>query len=201
MERNPLWLLNVVWTDEAFFSVHGDMNTRNSLIWVRSNPRESHSQPLHSPHVTVWYGFTTSFILDLFSFLFFFFFEEPCSVSSRKTCTVTAEQCLTILRDYVVPALQKRHALPVVTFMQDDSPPHIAFEVRTFLYESFTENQVINRGYKIQSFSRSQGLSSTDFCLWGCLKSPVHRVPQPHWWNWKMPFDWPSLPSTPTCYT
>ena len=54
-----------------------------------------------------------------------------------------------------VPALQERHALPVTTFMQDSAPLYIAREVETFFLESFTENRVTSRGYKIQWPSRS----------------------------------------------
>ncbi|GBN23107.1 hypothetical protein AVEN_232588-1 [Araneus ventricosus] len=32
MERDPQWLLNVLWTDEGHFSLHGDVNTQNSRI-------------------------------------------------------------------------------------------------------------------------------------------------------------------------
>ena len=93
------------------------MNKLKSRIWAKSNPREHYSQPLHSPHVTVWYGFIGSFILGLF------FFEEPRPVSGRKTCTVTTERYPMLLRDHVVHALQERHALSVVFFMQDGARP------------------------------------------------------------------------------
>lgn len=169
MQRNPQWLLNVMWTDEAHFSLHGDVNTQNSRIWATSNPREYQSQPLHSPHITVWCGFTASFILGPF------FFEEHCPVSGWKTCTVNAERYLTLLRDHVVPALQERHALPVVTFMQDGAPPHIARDVKMFLLATFTEDRVISRGCKFQWPSRSPDLTPADFWLWGYLKSRVYR--------------------------
>ena len=53
MECYPQWLLNVMWTDEANFSLYGEVNIQNSRIWETSNSREYHSQPLHSPRVTV----------------------------------------------------------------------------------------------------------------------------------------------------
>lgn len=169
MQRNPQWLLNVMWTDEAHFSLHCDVNTQNSRIWATSNPREYHSQPLHSPHITVWCGFTASFILGPF------FFEEHCPVSGFKTCTVTAKRYLTLLRDHVVPALQERHVLPVVTFMQDGAPPHFARDAKRFLLATFTEDRVISRGCKFQWPSRSPDLNPADFWLWGYLKSRVYR--------------------------
>ncbi|KFM66509.1 hypothetical protein X975_13440, partial [Stegodyphus mimosarum] len=168
MERNPQWLLNVMWTDEAHFSLHGDVNTQNRRIWETSNPREYQSQPLHSPHVTVWCGFTASFILGPF------FFEELCPVYGVKTCTITAARYLTLLRDHVVPVLQERHALPVVTFMQDDAPPHTARESRRSCW-NLSEDRVISRGCKIQWPSRSADLRPADFWLPGYLKPRVYR--------------------------
>ncbi|GBM50874.1 hypothetical protein AVEN_178143-1 [Araneus ventricosus] len=96
MERDPQWLLNVLWIGEAHFSLHGDVNTQNSRICAMLNPREYLTKPLLSPHVTVKCGFTTSFILGPF------FFEEHCPVSSWKTCTLTAKRYVALLRDHVV---------------------------------------------------------------------------------------------------
>ena len=66
IDRDPQWLLNIMWTDEAHFSLHGDVNTQNCRIWVTSNPHAYITKPLHSPHVTVWCSFTASFILGPF---------------------------------------------------------------------------------------------------------------------------------------
>ena len=79
-----------------------------------------------------------------------FFFEEPCPVSGRKKCTVTADWCLTLLREYVMPTLKERLALSGVTFMQNSAHPHIARDIKTYLLETLTEDRVISRGCKIQ---------------------------------------------------
>ncbi|GFT45324.1 DUF4817 domain-containing protein [Trichonephila clavipes] len=63
MEQDPTWVFNILWTDEAHFSLHGDVNNHNCRIWVTSNPREYTQKSLHSPKVTVWCGFTGSFII------------------------------------------------------------------------------------------------------------------------------------------
>ncbi|GFT52787.1 uncharacterized protein TNCV_206241 [Trichonephila clavipes] len=39
MEQNPTWVFNILWTDEAHFSLHGDVNNHNCRIWTTSNPR------------------------------------------------------------------------------------------------------------------------------------------------------------------
>ena len=125
------------------------LREQKSRVRETSNPREYHNQPLHSLHVTVWCGFTTSFFLGTF------FFKELCPLFGRKTCTVTAKLCLSLLRGHVVPSLQERHALLVVAFMQDGAPPHITRDVKTFLLESFTKDRVISHSCKIQWPSRS----------------------------------------------
>ncbi|GFY35524.1 DUF4817 domain-containing protein [Trichonephila clavipes] len=75
MEQDPIWVYNILWTDEAHFSFHGDVNNYNCRIWVTSNPREYTQKPLHSPKVTAWCGFTGSFIIGPF------FFETQCPVN------------------------------------------------------------------------------------------------------------------------
>ncbi|GFV45152.1 uncharacterized protein TNCV_4398821 [Trichonephila clavipes] len=63
MEQDPTWVFNILWTDEAHFSLHGDVNNHNCRIWATSNPREYTQKSLHYPKVTVWCGFTGSFII------------------------------------------------------------------------------------------------------------------------------------------
>ncbi|GFX59031.1 DUF4817 domain-containing protein [Trichonephila clavipes] len=38
-EQDPTWVFNILWTDEAYFSLHGDVKNHNCPIWVTSNPR------------------------------------------------------------------------------------------------------------------------------------------------------------------
>ncbi|UYV83597.1 hypothetical protein LAZ67_23001581 [Cordylochernes scorpioides] len=47
------WLSNVLWTDDAHFSLNGEFNTQNSRIWATENPRIFTEIPLHQPRVTV----------------------------------------------------------------------------------------------------------------------------------------------------
>ncbi|GFT35320.1 DUF4817 domain-containing protein [Trichonephila clavipes] len=75
MEQDPTWVFNILWTDEAHFSLHGDANNHNCRIWATSNPREYTQKPLHSPKGTAWCGFTGSFIIEPF------FFETQCPVN------------------------------------------------------------------------------------------------------------------------
>ncbi|GFT05233.1 uncharacterized protein TNCV_122761 [Trichonephila clavipes] len=40
MEQDLTWVFNILWTDEAPFSLHGDVNNHNCRIWATSNPRK-----------------------------------------------------------------------------------------------------------------------------------------------------------------
>lgn len=172
IENDPQWLFNVFWTDEAHFTLHGDVNTQDTHIWATTNPREYTTHALQSPKVTVWCGFTSSFIVGPF------FFEEPCPKSGWKTCTVTHECYLALLREKVVPALQQRNALSVISFMKDGAPLHYANPVKRFLLRTFGKDRkvtVISGGCKIEWPPRSPDLTPVDFWVWGYLKSLVYR--------------------------
>ncbi|GFX56537.1 DUF4817 domain-containing protein [Trichonephila clavipes] len=80
--QDPTWVFNILWTEEAHFSFHGDVSNHNCRIWATSNPSEYTQKPLHSPKVTAWCGFTGSFIIGPF------FFETQCPVNGWITETV-----------------------------------------------------------------------------------------------------------------
>ncbi|GFY09440.1 uncharacterized protein TNCV_4321191 [Trichonephila clavipes] len=63
LEVDPEWPWNILWTDEAHFYLDGSVNTHNCRIWESDNPHSTLQVPLHSPKVTVWCGFSASFIL------------------------------------------------------------------------------------------------------------------------------------------
>ncbi|GFU35803.1 uncharacterized protein TNCV_1083631 [Trichonephila clavipes] len=102
MEQDPTWGFNILWTDEAHFSLHGDVNNHSCRIWATFNPHEYTQKPLHSPKVTAWCGFTGSFIIGPF------FFETQCPVNGWITETVNAQHYLMLLRETVVPCVFQR---------------------------------------------------------------------------------------------
>ncbi|GAA54821.1 hypothetical protein CLF_105554 [Clonorchis sinensis] len=60
------WLLdneeivpNILWSDEANFSVEGIINKQNCVIWSREAPHEYLTDNLHSPHRCVWMGLSS----------------------------------------------------------------------------------------------------------------------------------------------
>ncbi|GFU82361.1 DUF4817 domain-containing protein [Trichonephila clavipes] len=67
MAEDDDWLSNLLWTDEAHFTLQGSVNTHNCRIWANENPRTVVETPLHDEKVTVWVGFTTSTVIGPFS--------------------------------------------------------------------------------------------------------------------------------------
>lgn len=59
------WLVNILWTGEAHFSLHGTVNTHNCRIWAQGNPNAYTGEPLCSIRVTflVWLHFVHYFEL------------------------------------------------------------------------------------------------------------------------------------------
>ncbi|GFX34555.1 uncharacterized protein TNCV_3657931 [Trichonephila clavipes] len=83
---------NNLWTDEAHFHLGGLVNTHNCRIWETDNPHSTLQVPLHSPKVTVWCGFSTSFILGPY------FFEE-LGAGCPVTCSITGHLYASLLRN------------------------------------------------------------------------------------------------------
>ncbi|GFY71632.1 uncharacterized protein TNIN_256201 [Trichonephila inaurata madagascariensis] len=113
LQQDSSWVFNVFWTDEAHFSLHGDINTHNCCILATSNPRVYIEKPLHSLTVTMRGDFTGSFIIGPI------FFETQCPVNGWKTVTVNDQRYLTLLRERIVSCLLEKDALSIFTFMQD----------------------------------------------------------------------------------
>ncbi|GFV04137.1 uncharacterized protein TNCV_917581 [Trichonephila clavipes] len=166
MKQDLTWVFNILWTDEAPFSLHGDVNNHNCRIWATSNPREYTQKPLHSPKVTAWCGFTGSFIIGPF------FFETQCPVNGWITETINAQHYLTLLWETVVPCLIQRGQISNVTFMQDGATSHTANLV--IPDTDVREDRIVSRRCRYPWPPRSPDLTPADFWLWGYLKSRVY---------------------------
>ncbi|GFX42303.1 uncharacterized protein TNCV_110231 [Trichonephila clavipes] len=126
VEVNASWPWKILWSDEAHFHLSGTVNTHNCRIWDTENPCTFQEIPLHSPKVTVWCGFTATFILGPF------FFEETTR-NGPLTCTVTARRYKNMLENFVASQMLQHQCLDSITFMQDGAPPHIGLCVQQFL--------------------------------------------------------------------
>lgn len=168
VELNDDWLDHIFWSDEAHFTLSGQVNTHNCRIWSTENPHAFVQSPLHDKKVTVWCGLTSSFIIGPY------FFHEIDEAGVLQTVTVNGPRYLDMLEHFVVPQLQQMDALDHITFMQDGAPPHIARNVREFIQDRFGD-RVISRYFHHSWPPRSPDLTPMDFWFWGFLKSAVYR--------------------------
>ncbi|GFU11159.1 transposable element tc3 transposase [Trichonephila clavipes] len=166
LEVDPEWPWNIPWTDEAHFRLDGSVNNHNCQIWESDNPHSTLQVPLHSPKVTVWCGFSASFILGPY------FFEE-LGAGGPVTCSITGQRYASLLRNKICPDLQARPCLSRIIFLQDGAPPHIISCVKDVLKHHFTEGRVISRPFRHLWPPRSPDLNPCDFWLWGDLRQLV----------------------------
>ncbi|GFU25075.1 uncharacterized protein TNCV_568301 [Trichonephila clavipes] len=167
MAEDEYWLSNLLWTDEAHFTLRGSVNSHNSRIWATENPRTVVETPLHDKKVAVWVGFTTSTVIEPF------FFEEMRD-SAFVAATMTGERYADMLQNRIIPSLADKHLLERTIFMQDGAPPHIARHVKDLLRRSFGDDRVLSRHFHHAWPPRSPDLSPCDYWLWGYLKSQVY---------------------------
>ncbi len=157
--HDKTFLDNVWFSDEAHFHLHGHVNSWNTRIWAKENPRVSLQVGLHSPLTTVWCAISRSGIIGPF------FFDE----------IVKRDNYLDMLATFFVPELQRRGLnVKQQFFQQDGASPHTANTTILFLKEKFPNN-VISKGGDINWPSRSPDLTPPDFYLWGALKEKVYH--------------------------
>ncbi|GBM55520.1 hypothetical protein AVEN_156847-1 [Araneus ventricosus] len=101
--------------------------------------RISVTKPLHSPHVTVWCGFTKSFLVGRF------FFDERLSVLfCWKNCPAIGKHYFRLLCGHFLSALQETDVLSARTFMHGAASPHIVRSVKTYFLRGFGDSRVIS---------------------------------------------------------
>ncbi|GFV45124.1 transposable element tc3 transposase [Trichonephila clavipes] len=166
LEVDPEWPWNILWTDKAHFHLDGSVNTHNCRIWETDNPHSTLRVPLHSPKVTVWCGFSTTFILGLY------FFEE-LGAGGSVTCSITGQRYASLLRNKIIPDLQARQCLSRIILMQDGALPHITRCVTDVLKHHLTEERMNSRQFLHLWPPRSPDLNRCDFWLWCHLKQVV----------------------------
>ncbi|GFX88480.1 uncharacterized protein TNCV_2279481 [Trichonephila clavipes] len=162
------WPWKILWSDEAHFHLSGTVNTHNCRIWDTESPRAFQEIPLHSPKVTVWCGFTATFILGPL------FFEETTR-NGPVTCTVTARRYKNMLENFEAPQMLQHQCLDSITFMQDGALPQIGLCVQQFLRQHFTNDRVNSRAFPTAWPPRTPDLNPCDFWMWGYLKNLVYR--------------------------
>ena len=161
--NNQNILSNILWSDEAYFTLYGVINTHNCRIWSDCKPDTFLTKSLHSPQLCVWMGFSARFGLEPF------FFEG----------TVNADRYLQMLQQHVCPQLAQKRKLSSCIFMQDGAPPHFASRVRDYLLQTFGSNRLISRGCDQFWPPRSPDLNPLDYWFWGWMKARIYHTDKP----------------------
>ena len=157
IEEKTVPLQQILFTDEAHFYLHGDVNSQNMRYWSVNNPHIIHEKPLHSPRLTVWVGVASFGIIGPY------FFKE----------TVNGVRYREMLDNFVIPELRRKKKLKTTWFQQDGATCHTATETLELL-RTYFGNRIISRGCDIIWPSRSPDLNCLDYFLWGYLKSRVY---------------------------
>lgn len=159
-EQNPNFVNQILFSDEATFTLHGHVNRHNCRYWAQHNPHwmmQVHTQ--RPQKLNVWMGIVGD------AFIGPFFIEG----------NLTSEKYLDLLRDSVLPALQNLYGdYQHVWFQQDGAPPHFGLQVRLFLNNVFPHRWIGRRG-EIEWPARSPDMNPCDFFLWGHLKNEVYK--------------------------
>ena len=159
----PSFMESVIFSDEAHFHLSGCVNRHNSRIWSHENPHQIQEKPLHSPRVTVWCGISAGFVLGPY------FFEND----DGTTSTVTGEKYRSMIRNFMIPELERHGFIQTCWFQQDGATSHTARETMARLMEYFPA-RLISRFGDVPWPPRSPDLTPADFFLWGYLKSKVY---------------------------
>jgi hypothetical protein len=147
---------DILWTDEANFTLHGEVTSLCGVVWAAENPHIRIQKPLHSEKVTVWLGMTARFVTPPFFF----------------AGTVDGPSYLHMLQTHCIPFLKRHHAFSRTTFQQDGASPHTSNAVKQFLTATFSD-KIISRGFTDPWPARSPDITPSDFWLWGHLKRAV----------------------------
>ena len=62
-DEDSNWPLSILRTDEAHFTLTGNVNSKNCIYWADNNLHDVFASPLHDVKVTVWFGITSTFII------------------------------------------------------------------------------------------------------------------------------------------
>jgi hypothetical protein len=158
-------LESILWSDEAYFSLQGDVHTHNAIIWAKEKPHSPLTSSLHPVKVLVWVGFTANFVLPPF------FIESG---------TLTGQKYHDLLENHAIPSLKRCRKFSSTIFMQDGASPHIEKSVRALLQKSFGDERTISRHFPHPWPARSPDLNPCDYYLWSHLKDKVYHGHLPH---------------------
>ncbi|CAK9801642.1 hypothetical protein ANTPLA_LOCUS2883 [Anthophora plagiata] len=159
-ENDELFFERMLFTDEASFTNHGQLNLRNMHYWSLENPRWLRQVDRQRPWtVNVWCGILNNQIIGPY------FING--TLNGQKYVTFL-QGGLQVLLDDVPLDIRGR-----MWYQHDGCPAHSTRLVRQILNTKFP-NSWIGRTGRVAWPSRSPDLTPTDYFLWGHLKKVVY---------------------------
>jgi len=155
-----VYLPNVLFSDEATFSLSGTVSSHQFRIWSNENPHVKVELPRHSPSITIWVGYTQHFRIGPY------FFES----------TVTGDNYRELLTKEVIPFLKTHRKLKRTTFQQDGAPSHTAMKtIELLTKKSHFEKRVLSLRTESPWPANSPDLSPLDYFYWNQMRTSVYR--------------------------
>lgn len=157
INENPNILHKICFTDEATFTVHGEVNSQNCRYWAQENMHLYNATRTQSPQkVNTWAGIIAGHIIGPF------FIEG----------NLNGDRYLELLRERIFPAITQL-GIEEIWFQQDGAPPHNTRAVTELLNQRFPRRWIGKNG-PFKWPPRSPDLTPLDFFYWGYMKSKVY---------------------------
>lgn len=160
--EDPMFLSNIIFSDEATFTRSGVFNMRNEHVWAENNPhakKVTHYQ--HSFKLNVWAATLGNNLLG--------YHILPGNLTGDMYRQFLSNRFYEFLED--IPLIRRGS----LWYMHDGAPPHFNLQCRQWLNEHFP-NRWIGRGHDaaINWPPRSPDLNPMDFNVWGQMKQKVY---------------------------
>jgi hypothetical protein len=179
---DPDWLNNVWMSDEAVFSLNGNVNSKNVVCY--SEKREGRPENFtidttkHAGSVMPWAclaGDGRKLQLKFF---------EPEMVDGEKVGTMNGDRYYKLMRYRAIPQIKalNQGSLDGQTWQQDGARPHWSQKNLTYIQGQFGTNTLAlgaARWGGAEWAPHSPDLSVLDFCVWGIMKYHVFQHPMP----------------------
>ena len=152
---------NILFSDEATFTNHADVNRHNMHYWSVENPRwlrEVENQRQWS--VNVWCGILGLRVIGPY------FIDGK--LTGQKYRTFLDQEIPALLED--VPLVER----DVMWYQHDGCPAHYSATAREILNRDYPDRWIGRRG-PVHWPARSPDLTSPDFFLWGYIKDNVYQ--------------------------
>ena len=147
----------VLFTDES--AIYLSSRARNFYFWGKHNPHYYEELQQHPPHVMIWAGVTSDYVIGPYFF---------------TNGGITGDSYLDMLENWLMPELDKHDLINNVIIQQDGAPAHFSLKVRDFLSSQFPD--WIGRSGTLPWTPRSPDLTTCDNWLWSFIKAGVSHV-------------------------